>query len=123
MLAERRINRSKDETKALELQLAASLKRANFRSVILAEDQGFTVAGVGKVVEDEDVAALAPSLAPGNSIWRGSILSSGGAPKKVIIAPVETLAGNLYLCGVGGDASKTNFELLCSSLGVQRILV
>ncbi|MBN2343474.1 MAG: hypothetical protein JXR45_18405 [Deltaproteobacteria bacterium] len=117
------MNRSQNVYEALELQLAASLKRANFQSVILAEDQGFPVAGVGEMREGEEVAALAPSLVPGKSIWQGKVLLDSGAEQTVTIAPLKTEAGNLYLCGIGGKPTQIIDELLYSCQGVNRILV
>ena len=122
MREERRVKRSYNLHEALELQLAASLERGNFNSIILAEDQGFAVAGAGKVIEDEEVAALAPSLVPGKTVWQGKIVIDNGLEKMVTITPLQTDVGNLYLCGVGGESSKIIAELLLSSKGVNRIL-
>jgi hypothetical protein len=122
MREERRVKRSHNLHEALKLQLAASLERAHFNSIILAEDQGFAVAGAGKVMEDEEIAALAPSLVPGKTVWQGKIAIDNGPEKMVTITPVQTDVGNLYLCGVGGESSRIIAELLLSGKGVNRIL-
>lgn len=122
MKMERRVKRSHNVHEALELQLAASVERGSFNSVILAEDQGFAVAGAGKVIEDEEIAALAPSLVPGKKVWQGKIAIDNGPEKMVTITPLETEVGNLYLCGVGGEATKILTELVISSQGINRIL-
>ncbi|MBN2717308.1 MAG: hypothetical protein JXX14_15750 [Deltaproteobacteria bacterium] len=122
MRMERRIRRSHNIHEALELQLAASVERAKFNSVILAEDQGFAVAGAGRVTEDEEIAALAPSIISGKKLWQGRIAIDNGPEKFVTIAPMRTDVGELYLCGVGGESSKAVAELMLSSKGVNRIL-
>ena len=122
MRTERRVRRSHNVHEALKLQLAASVERASFNSVILAEDQGFTVAGAGRVNEDEEIAALAPGIISGKKLWQGKIAIDNGPEKFVTIAPMRTDVGNLYLCGVGGESSKVVAELIVSSKGVNRIL-
>ena len=122
MRMERRVKRSHNVHEALELQLVASMERAGFTSVILAEDQGFPVAGAGSVRDSEEIAALAPGLVPGKKLWQGRIAIDNGPEKLVTITPLETEVGQLYLCGVGGDASKVLTELSLSCQGVHRIL-
>ena len=122
MRTERRVKRSHNIHEALELQLAASVERARFNSVILAEDQGFAVAGAGKVIEDEEIAALAPGIISGKKLWQGKIAIDNGPEKFVTIAPMKTDVGTLYMCGVGGESSKIIAELLLSCKGVNRIL-
>lgn len=119
---ERRVKRSHNVHEALELQLAATAERAHFNTVILAEHQGIPVAGAGEVFEDEEIAALAPSLVPGKKVWQGKVAIDNGPEKRVTIAPIETDVGNLYVCGVGGESSKVIAELLVSCKGVNRIL-
>ncbi|MBN2528821.1 MAG: hypothetical protein JXR76_20695 [Deltaproteobacteria bacterium] len=122
MRTERRVKRSHNIHEALELQLAASVERANFQSVILTEDQGFAVAGAGKVLEDQEIAALAPSLVPGKKVWQGKVAIDNGPEKMVTILSLSTDVGNLYLCGFGGESSKVHSELMHSIQGVNRIL-
>lgn len=119
---ERRRRRSYNVHEALEFQLEATQERGSFSSVILAENQGVPVAGAGNILEDEDIAALAPRLVPGKQVWQGKISIDNGPEKKVTIAPIDTEVGHLYICGVGGESSTVIAELLMSGKGVNRIL-
>lgn len=122
MTMERRMKRSYNVHEALELQLSATATRGQFSSVILAENQGIPVAGAGQVFEDEEIAALAPTLVPGKKLWQGKVAIDNGTEKYVTIAPVTTDVGDLYMCGIGGESSKIIAELLVGCKGVNRIL-
>lgn len=122
MNLDRRLNRSEIVFEALNLQLQASLKRANFRSIILTEEKGFTVAGVGNVNDDEIVSGIAPRLTAGSPRWQGVIALDDNPQQKVTIATVNTEMGLLYLCGVGGDSLISAAELQYSCQGISRIL-
>lgn len=122
MRTERRMKRSHNVHEALELQLAATVKRGHFNSVILAENQGIAVAAAGKVTDDEEIAALAPGLVLGKKLWQGKISLDNGPEKQVTIAPIQTDVGNLYICGIGGNSPLSVNELLAGTQGINRIL-
>jgi hypothetical protein len=119
---ERRVSRSDNLYEALELQLAATARRARFTSIILTDEQGLTVASCGNAGEAEDIAVLSPQLAPGGSLWQGKIRSGEGMNRLVTVAPFNSDAGRLFLCAVGGIGSCITSELLMGGRGVSRIL-
>lgn len=119
---ERRTNRSDNLFHALELQLAATARRARFSSVVLTEAQGITVASTGNAGEAEDLAAMSPQLASGGKLWQGKISCGDGAHQLVTIAPVQSESGKLFLCAVGGNGTVITSALLCGGQGVKRIL-
>jgi hypothetical protein len=121
MLEERRTRRSDNIHEALGHQLSACAARAKLSSLILAEDQGIQVAGIGELEEAEEIAALAPRLAPDNSCWHGSVRTDEGI-KRATICPVQTPDGRLFLCAVGGIGTIVDNELLRIGQGVRRIL-
>ena len=121
MQTERRINRSDNLFEALGLQLAATARRAGFTSLVLTEGQGIPVASIGQSPELEEVAALAPSLAPGARPWQGTLRSTEG-PQVVTVMPLSTGDGPVFLCAAGGRGSEVAEDLLHAGLGICRIL-
>ncbi|MBW2277601.1 MAG: hypothetical protein JRF63_08935 [Deltaproteobacteria bacterium] len=121
MVEERRRNRSKNAHSALGLQLASCAARARLSALILAEDQGLTVATTGNVEEIEEIAAMAPSLARDSGCWHGSVQTVEGI-KSVTVCPIPTELGRLFLCAVGRVGSTIDTELIRSGVGVRRIL-
>lgn len=119
---ERREKRSENIYEALELQLAATARRAKFSSLVLIENQGIPVAGAGEVAEVEEISAFGPSLAPGKRFWHGNVRQKNGQNMRVTIAPFECEWGQLYLCAAGGLDVLVSAELLLGSQGVKRIL-
>ncbi len=122
MTDERRRKRSCNTQQALDLQLAATVERGGFSSVMLTERQGIPLAAAGNVSADEEICVLAPRLVPGNRLWQGRVAIDNGPERLVTIAPIKTDVGHLYLCGVGGVSSAVMAELLHGSRGVHRIL-
>lgn len=121
MLTERRTNRSENIMEALGLQLAATARRGGFSALALAESQGILVASTGATAEIEEVVAIAPSLTPGARPWRGSLRLASGCVQ-VLVMPVNTGDGPLFLCAAGGRGPGAIEDLLRAGLGVGRIL-
>jgi hypothetical protein len=118
MRPERRARRSEDTLEALGLQLEAVARRARLDGLLLVEEQGLEVASAGAVVGLEEIAAVAPKLAPGAGFWRGELW--GEVP--VTVVPVSTDFGALFLCAAGGAEAELDGELLRGGCGVCRIL-
>jgi hypothetical protein len=121
MQPERRTHRSNNIFEALGLQLAATARRAGFTSLLLAEGQGIPVVSAGPCAALEEVAAVAPSLAPGARPWHGRLRGEGGATL-VTVLPISTADGPLFLCAAGGSGPEVAADLLHGSLGICRIL-
>lgn len=121
MLIERRTNRSDNIMEALGLQLAATARRGGFSALVLAESQGIPVASTGETAEIEEVVAVAPSLTPGARPWQGRLLLASGCVR-VLVMPVNTCDGPLFLCAAGGRSPEAIADLLRGGLGVSRIL-
>lgn len=121
MLQERRVNRSKMTSTALELLFSASASRAQFDSLVLAEEHGLLVAGAGDGAETEEIAALSAMVASECDLWHGKLETTAGA-KKVTITVVDSPEGRMYLAGVGGQQARIVPELMHSYRGVRRIM-
>ncbi len=121
MQQERRKNRSQDLSEALTLQIAATVERANFKSLALSEECGLLVAGWGEFEQVQELAALAPYLAGESRYWQGCAETLVGE-RRLSVALIETPLGRLYLCGTGGAIGSIWTELRTSGLGVARIL-
>ena len=121
MHEERRVRRSQDLSEALELQIAATVQKAHFNSLALAEECGFLVAGCGNSEEIQELAALAPHLAGESRFWQGQATTSSGE-HRLSVALVDSPLGKLYLCGVGGSIGSIWSELRQSCQGVTRIM-
>lgn len=121
MQPERRTKRSDNLIEALGLQLAAVARRGGLTALVLAEGQGIPVASAGFCDDLEEVAALAPSLAPDARPWQGK-LRNDGRTVLVTVLPVSTCDGPLFLCAAGGHGPEVTADLLQGGLGVCRIL-
>ena len=121
MQAERRVHRSANTREALTFQLAATAERTACRSLVLAERGGLMIAEVGGDTASEEIAALAPTLAPGVTRWHGTIPTSAG-DRLVTVTPVASALGPLFLCAVGGLICVLGPELSSGGQGVVRIL-
>jgi hypothetical protein len=121
MLVERRRGRSEKVWRALELQLAASVGRARFDALVLAEEAGLVVAAAGTTANTDEIAALAPALIDGCELWHGTVETSGGS-ERMTIARIRAATGQLFLAALGGRNATIIEELRRSSDGVRRIL-
>ena len=121
MQEDRRVRRSQDLSEALELQITATVQKAHFNSLALAEECGFLVAGCGNREEIQELAALAPHLAGESRFWQGRATTASGE-YRLSVALVDTPLGKLYLCGAGGSIGSIWTELRQSCQGVTRIM-
>ena len=121
MALERRVQRSQDMSQALELQMAATLRKARFHSLALAEECGLLVVGCGNADEIQELAALGPHLAGDSRFWQGRAHTSTGE-HRLSVARVETPLGKLYLCAADGAIGTIWTELRYGSQGVTRIV-
>lgn len=121
MQEDRRVKRSQDLSEALELQMAATVRKARFSSLALAEECGLLVAGCGDDEAIQELAALAPHLAGESRYWQGNAHITSGQDRLSVVL-VDTPLGKLYLCGAGGKMGSIWAELRLSCQGVARIL-
>ena len=121
MLVERRRNRSQEVWRALELQLTASVDRAKFDALVLAEEGGLVVATAGMATDPDEIAALAATVIDGCELWHGTVHTAGGA-ESMTIARIRAASGQLFLAAVGGRNATIIDELRRSGDGVRRIL-
>ncbi len=117
----RRVTRSEDVQEALRLQLTASAGRAEFTSMVLADELGTVIASTGNSEVGEELAAISPILSPGMKTWRGDVHTNRGKVK-LVIAPVTVENNVLYLSATHGRESLITQELFISGRGVTRIL-
>ena len=94
---------------------AATDIHGSVRFVVHEADHGHNVE------EAEELAAVAPSLAPDSGCWHGSVQTEDGI-KAVTVCPVLTELGRLYLCAVGDSSATVDTELIRGGHGVRRIL-
>lgn len=116
---ERRQERSDNVLAALELQLSSTVRQAGLRALVLADDLGLMVAGIGRSGTQERLAALAPQLVSGSPTFHGRV---GKARTMLSVATVTTIHGPLYLAAVGGAPKDIPKALFGSGRGVSRIL-
>jgi len=119
---EQRMNRSDIAQEAIELQLAAVAERAQFSSLVLADELGLIMARVGDSNFTEEMAAISPALSKKSRSWRGKVLTSSGRIMQLTIAAVSSKYGSLFLCAAGGMSSSALHELYLGGCGVDRIL-
>jgi hypothetical protein len=120
--AERRRRRSEDPITALHYQLAATRWEANLDALVLVDDAGCLVAGVGSWPVCEELAAFAPLLAdPGaiRSAGLGTRLAALSADVELLRVSVDGAA--VLLCGRGGN-DKRGSSIARAAAGCRRIL-
>jgi hypothetical protein len=120
--AERRRRRSEDPITALHYQLAATRWEADLDALVLVDDAGCLVAGVGSWPVCEELAAFAPLLAdPGaiRSAGLGTRLAALSADVELLRVSVDGAA--VLLCGRGGN-DKRGSSIARAAAGCRRIL-
>jgi hypothetical protein len=116
---ERRTRRSDNIQTALDLQLATTAHRGRFRTIVLADDLGLKVAGVGESCAQERLAALAPRLVGRAPTFHRRV---GRTKQMLTVATISTIHGPLFLAALGGRTAEIPKELFHSGLGLSRIL-
>jgi hypothetical protein len=120
--ADRRRRRSEDPITALHYQLASTRWEANMDALVLVDDAGCLVAGVGSWPVCEELAAFAPLLAdPGaiRSAGLGTRLAALSSEVELLRLSVDGAA--VLLCGRGGN-DKRGSSIARAAAGCRRIL-
>jgi hypothetical protein len=122
---DRRRKRSQDPLVALHYQLSHARSEGRLDAIVVADDAGIVVAGVGSWAVCEELAAYAPLLAQG--VWSepGS-RNSGGTLRmtelrtEVDVQAVDVEGQTVLLCARGGRLRGKTMER--AAVGVARIL-
>lgn len=120
--SDRRRRRSEDPITALHYQLAATRGEANLDALVLVDDAGCLVAGVGSWPVCEELAAFAPLLAHPSAIRDAGL----GTRLAALSEHVELLrlavdGTTVLLCGRGGN-EKRGTSIARAAAGCRRIL-
>ena len=120
--SDRRRRRSDDPITALHYQLAATRWEANLDALVLVDDAGCLVAGVGSWPVCEELAAFAPLLAHPSAIRDAGL----GTRLAALSSHVELLrlsvdGSTVLLCGRGENA-KRGASIARAAAGCTRIL-
>ncbi len=118
---ERRRKRSDDLQKALDYQLEASLRRAGFGALVLADELGLFVAGAGKSDCFDKLAAVSARITEPGRSWHGCLVTRKQR-HRLSVAPVRFHGQTLYLAATQGRNEAISRELFASGRGVLRIL-
>lgn len=120
--AERRRRRSDDPITALHYQLAATRWEASLDALVLVDDSGCLVAGVGAWPVCEELAAFAPLLARPTAIRDAGLGSRLAAlSSHVELYELAIDGGTVLLCGRGGN-EKRGSSIARAAAGCRRIL-
>jgi hypothetical protein len=117
----RRINRSNDVQTALSLQLAATAERAQFSSIVLADENGLVMASLGDPDVCEHMAALSPILSAEMKLLHGEMETVKGVVQ-MSVAPLSVDGNLLFIAAAEGRKSDITKELFFGGRGVTRIL-
>ena len=120
--SDRRRRRSDDPITALHYQLAATRSESNLDALVLVDDAGCLVAGVGSWPVCEELAAFAPLLAHPSAIRDAGL----GTRLAALSEHVELLrlavdGTTVLLCGRGGN-DKRGASIARAAAGCRRIL-
>jgi hypothetical protein len=118
---ERRVQRSNDVRLAIELQLVAAAKRAQFSSLVLADAMGSVIAACGSDEINDQMAALSLRVAPKDRPWRGKVLTSRGTTQLTVVA-LHLGCGPFFLCAADGLSEIALEAISTSQQGIHRIL-
>jgi len=125
IVEERRRKRSEDPLVALHYQLSNARKEGRLDAIVVADDSGIVVAGVGSWAVCEELAAYAPLLAEG--VWNEpGARPAGGTVRmtelrtEVDVQPVQVEGQTVLLCARGGRLRGKTMER--AAIGVARIL-
>jgi len=117
---ERRQNRSENTTRALFLQLDASLQNADLEGMILADEDGVCLATAGDAPACDEIAAQLPIMGRKVNQFEG-VLFGPAMRWEIQMKRLNVEGSDLYLCAVGESAAR-NDQLQQSMNGVARIL-
>ncbi len=120
--SERRRRRSEDPITALHYQLAQTRWEAGLDALVLVDDAGCLVAGVGSWPVCEELAAFAPLLAHPSAIrdaGLGTRLASLSSHVELLRLAVD--GSTVLLCGRGGN-DKRGASIARAAAGCRRIL-
>ncbi len=118
---ERRQNRSANTTRALCLQLRASMRRADLTGMILADAEGVCLASVGDNDACDEIAAHLPMVSRKVDTFEG-VLYGPEAQWDIHMKSFNVEGMDLFVCAIGaGDARNDQLDL--SMNGVSRILM
>jgi len=120
--SERRRRRSEDPITALHYQLAATRWEADMDALVLVDESGCLVAGVGSWPVCEELAAFAPLLADPGAIRNAGL----GTRLAALSSDVELMrlsvdGAPVILCGRGGN-EKRGSSIARAAAGCHRIL-
>ena len=120
--SERRRRRSEDPITALHYQLAATRWEADMDALVLVDESGCLVAGVGSWPVCEELAAFAPLLADPGAIRNAGL----GTRLAALSSDVELMrlsvdGAPVILCGRGGN-DKRGSSIARAAAGCHRIL-
>ncbi len=121
-VSERRRRRSDDTITALHYQLQSTRSEAGLDAVVLVDDSGCLVAGVGAWPVCEELAAFAPLLAQPTAIRDAGLGTRLAAlSSDVELLRVDVDGAVVLLCGRGGNA-KRGTSIARAAAGCSRIL-
>jgi len=120
--ADRRRKRSDDPLVALHYQLAHARSEGRVEAMVVADDAGLVVAGVGAWAACEELAAYAPLLAQGQWTEPGSVERTRIATlrQQVDVQPVDIEGQRILICARGGTMRRA--AMARAAQGVARIL-
>lgn len=116
-LVERRVRRSDSRNTALRYQIEHARDRGRLEALVLADEQGLTLAEAGAGAVCEELAAIAPLM--GRTIGMPMppmLLGADVAVRRIVL-----YGTSLYLASVGGTVARDAL-LATSQRGVERIL-
>lgn len=102
MQTERRSHRSEVPAVALALALAAASARNGASAAVLADEDGFLLAGAGLGVDHEWIAALAPAAAELSPDHRARLLERTHG-QALHVAPVEIRGARMFVASLGAS--------------------
>jgi hypothetical protein len=114
--ADRRRRRSASKPEALELWLTAVAARSGAEAVVLADGDGFLVAGSADGEQAEELAALAPLVHADGNVQIGDL-----EPRPLTVRPIEFEGEELYHCAAAAR-NPSQVDAVEASAAVNRIL-
>ncbi len=120
-MIERRRTRSENSSEALHLQLAACCRDSDVEAMVIADDEGLTLATSGDAEACDEVAARTAVAGRRVTEFAGTLLGHAQA-WDVQMKRISVAGSELLVCAVGGSAAARRNQIERSAAGATRIL-
>jgi hypothetical protein len=120
-MIDRRRQRSSNASEALHHQLDACRRDGDIEAIVIADDEGLTLAASGDAAACDEIAARSAQVGRRVAEFSGTMLGHGQA-WDVQVKRIHVVGGELLVCAIGGSSAMRQRQVERSAAGARRIL-